>query len=220
VDSAAERAASAHRFLRQVLEAGEVPLNDGLALLGLPRLRLGLPRLLRAQDTVRDGAAWHETRCRGGRASLRSSISHCASSCFSCSFTWSARRPASAAPPAVDASIALAAAAVSLSLGSAMPSPGRHCHSTPSLTVIDCHSFGIHRLILLSLLSFSGETTVSPSASDASLLELGLQRRHVAAELQHLGLQQPRAVETFSRRPAYISFVILRVTYTKRRLNG
>jgi hypothetical protein len=33
-------------------------------------------------------------------------------------------------------------------------SPGRHCRSTLSLTVIGCHSFRIHTLILLPLLSF------------------------------------------------------------------
>ena len=35
-------------------------------------------------------------------------------------------------------------------------SPGRHCHSTLSLSVIDCHSLGIHQyvVILLSWLSF------------------------------------------------------------------
>ena len=40
--------------------------------------------------------------------------------------------------------------------------PGRHRHSTLTLTVIGCYSVGIHTLILLSLLSFSVKMTVSP----------------------------------------------------------
>ena len=45
-------------------------------------------------------------------------------------------------------------------------SPGRHCHSTLSLTVIGCHSLGIYILVvvLLSLLSFSVKMTVLPWA--------------------------------------------------------
>jgi hypothetical protein len=39
---------------------------------------------------------------------------------------------------------------------------GRHCHSALPLTVIDCHSLGIYTVILLSLLSFSVEVTLSP----------------------------------------------------------
>ena len=39
--------------------------------------------------------------------------------------------------------------------------PGRHCHSTRSLSVIDCHSLGIYTVILLPLLSFFVEMTVS-----------------------------------------------------------
>ena len=42
---------------------------------------------------------------------------------------------------------------------------GRPCHSTLSLTVTDCHSLGIYKVILLSLLSFSVEMTVSPLAT-------------------------------------------------------
>jgi hypothetical protein len=49
-------------------------------------------------------------------------------------------------------------------MNSFLPSPGWHCHSTLTLTVIDCHSFRIYTLILLSLLSFSVKMTVSPSA--------------------------------------------------------
>jgi hypothetical protein len=43
-------------------------------------------------------------------------------------------------------------------------SPGRHCHSTLSLTAIDPHSLGIYTATLLSLLSFSAKMTVSPLA--------------------------------------------------------
>ena len=39
-------------------------------------------------------------------------------------------------------------------------SPGRHCHSTLSLAVIDCSSLGIYTVILLSLLSLSAKMTV------------------------------------------------------------
>jgi ABC-type multidrug transport system fused ATPase/permease subunit len=42
------------------------------------------------------------------------------------------------------------------------PSPGRHCHSTLTLAVIDCHSLGIYTVILLPLLSCSAKMTVSP----------------------------------------------------------
>ena len=38
--------------------------------------------------------------------------------------------------------------------GTGEASRGRHCHSTLSLTVVGCHSLGIHILVLLSLLSF------------------------------------------------------------------
>jgi hypothetical protein len=57
-----------------------------------------------------------------------------------------------------------------------LPSPGRHCHSTLSLAVIDCHSLGIYILILLPLLSFlpKSKMTVSPLAILAPLgVELG-----------------------------------------------
>jgi hypothetical protein len=43
-----------------------------------------------------------------------------------------------------------------------MPSPGRHCHRTPSLTAIDCHCLGIYTVTLLSLLSLSIKMRVSP----------------------------------------------------------
>jgi myosin-7 len=43
-------------------------------------------------------------------------------------------------------------------------SPGRHCHSTLSLSVIGCHSLGIYTVILLSLLSLSAKMTASPLA--------------------------------------------------------
>jgi hypothetical protein len=39
-------------------------------------------------------------------------------------------------------------------------SPGRHCHSTLSSTVIDWHSVGIYTVVLLSLLSFSAKMYV------------------------------------------------------------
>jgi hypothetical protein len=41
-------------------------------------------------------------------------------------------------------------------------SPWRHCHSTRSLTAIDCHSLGIYTVVLLPLLPFSVEMKVSP----------------------------------------------------------
>jgi hypothetical protein len=40
--------------------------------------------------------------------------------------------------------------------------PGRHCHSTLSLTAIGCHCLGIYKIILLSLLSFSVKSRVAP----------------------------------------------------------
>jgi hypothetical protein len=43
-------------------------------------------------------------------------------------------------------------------------SPGRHCHSTLSWTVIDRHSLGIYTVILRSLLLCSDKMTVSPWA--------------------------------------------------------
>ena len=39
-------------------------------------------------------------------------------------------------------------------------SQGRHCHSTLSVTVIDCHSLGIYTVILHPLLLFSVKMTV------------------------------------------------------------
>ena len=47
----------------------------------------------------------------------------------------------------------------------AADSPGRHSHSTPSSTVVDCPSLGVDTLILLPLLSFSVEMAVSPLAT-------------------------------------------------------
>ena len=46
-------------------------------------------------------------------------------------------------------------------------SPGRHCHSTLPLAVIDCHCLGIYTVILLPLLSFSAKMIVSPWARRA-----------------------------------------------------
>ena len=46
----------------------------------------------------------------------------------------------------------------------APPSPGRHCHDALPLTVIDRHPLGIYTVILLLLLSFYVEMTVSPWA--------------------------------------------------------
>ena len=54
------------------------------------------------------------------------------------------------------------AAYAALVTGTKVGSPGRHCHSTLSLTVIDCHSLGIGALILLSSLPFSATMRVSP----------------------------------------------------------
>ena len=44
------------------------------------------------------------------------------------------------------------------------PSPGRHCHSTLSVSVIGCHSLGIYTVVLLSSLPFSVRMTASPRA--------------------------------------------------------
>jgi hypothetical protein len=44
-------------------------------------------------------------------------------------------------------------------------SPGRHCHSILSLTVIDWHCLGMYTVVWLPLLSFSVEMAVSPLAS-------------------------------------------------------
>ena len=46
--------------------------------------------------------------------------------------------------------------------GAHQASPGGHCHSTPSLAAIGCHSLGVYTVILLSLLSFFAEVTVLP----------------------------------------------------------
>jgi hypothetical protein len=40
-----------------------------------------------------------------------------------------------------------------------------HCHSTPPLAVIGCHSLGVHILILLSLLSFRSTRQLSAVAT-------------------------------------------------------
>ena len=55
-------------------------------------------------------------------------------------------------------------------------SPGRHCHSTRSLAVVECHSLGIYTLILLSLLSFSVKMTVSPWARQQQQARRGRER--------------------------------------------
>ena len=43
--------------------------------------------------------------------------------------------------------------------GGGATSPGRHCHSTQSLTAIDCHSLGLYTGILLALLPLSVKIT-------------------------------------------------------------
>jgi hypothetical protein len=43
-------------------------------------------------------------------------------------------------------------------------SPGRHCHSTLSMTVIDCHPSGTHTVILRAPLPFSVNMTAPPRA--------------------------------------------------------
>ena len=52
-------------------------------------------------------------------------------------------------------------------------SPGRHCHFTLSLAAVDCRSIGIYTVILLSLLSFFAEMTVSPVARRAAVADVG-----------------------------------------------
>jgi hypothetical protein len=48
--------------------------------------------------------------------------------------------------------------ALALDLGVKVRASGQHCHPTLSFyTAIDCHSLGIHILILLSLLSFQSK---------------------------------------------------------------
>ena len=58
--------------------------------------------------------------------------------------------------------MAVLAAGLTLVTGACIP--GRHCHSTLSMTVIGYHSVGICTVILLALLSFSVKMTVSPMA--------------------------------------------------------
>ena len=69
-------------------------------------------------------------------------------------------------------------------------SPGRHCHSTLSLTAIHCHSLAICTVIVLSLLSVSAQITVPPVA-----------RQHGAAQGLHgepRRRDQPAAVDVRS----------------------
>ena len=48
-------------------------------------------------------------------------------------------------------------------------SQGQHCHSTPSLTVIDRHCLGIYTVILLSLLSFRSKRQCRPGIVTAGV---------------------------------------------------
>jgi hypothetical protein len=50
--------------------------------------------------------------------------------------------------------VALCAPLIVLGSKTSLASPGQHCHSTLSLAVIGCHSFGIYTIILPSFLSF------------------------------------------------------------------
>ena len=67
-------------------------------------------------------------------------------------------------PPAPSRAARAATATSARAASRSAPSPGRHCHSTLSLAVIDRHSLGIYTVILLPLLPFSVKMTVSPWA--------------------------------------------------------
>jgi hypothetical protein len=75
-------------------------------------------------------------------------------------------------------------------------SHGRHCHSTPSLTVIGCHSSVIYVLILLPVLSVSVEMAVLPVLSvsvDVAVPPRAGRLPHDAVEGRLVrGLQAPR----------------------------
>jgi hypothetical protein len=75
--------------------------------------------------------------------------------------------------------------------GAAPSSPGRHCHSTPSLAVIDVHSLGIYTTILLSLRSLSVKMTVSPWATLARPLMRALAGRLAESQEGRLGGHEP-----------------------------
>jgi hypothetical protein len=76
----------------------------------------------------------------------------------------------------------------------AVPSPGRHCHSTLPLAVIGCHSFGIYIVILLSL-PCSIKMTVPPRASGArrQCVESSRPRQRLRLEQRAHGVLRGRA---------------------------
>jgi hypothetical protein len=80
-------------------------------------------------------------------------------------------------------------------------SPGRHCHSTSSLTAVDCHSLGIYILILLLLLSLAVKMTVSPMATPTAPAEAP------ARKIRSLLSAPGHAGKTHSRWPEFwVSF--------------
>jgi hypothetical protein len=73
-------------------------------------------------------------------------------------------------------------------------SPGRHRHSTPSLTAVGCHPGGIHTVALLSLLSLSAEMTDLPVATAGRRRGAGGGRpRHGGEHAARGGLRVPEA---------------------------
>ena len=72
-------------------------------------------------------------------------------------------------------------------LPTAQASLGRHCHSTLSLAVVDCHSLGIYEIVMLPLLSFSAKMTVSPRLAQAV---------RVTVELLHFATGEADVVST------------------------
>jgi hypothetical protein len=82
-----------------------------------------------------------------------------------------------------------------------VPSPGKHCHSTLSLTVIGCHSLDMHTVTLQPLLPFSVKMTVSTTASRALRTELSrepgalLARRALAVADVDVPLPGPETAE-------------------------
>ena len=66
-------------------------------------------------------------------------------------------------------------------------SPGRHCHSTRSLTAIGGHPVGIHTVVLPSSPSFPVKTTVPPRATQQTRA-----RADAAGRLARPGAAVPR----------------------------
>ena len=104
---------------------------------------------------------WHRRRAAGQSCTAASKLA----------------RPAPTWPRALrsrSASILVSATArrpvAAIPMDAAWRSPGRHCHSTLSSTIIDCHSLGMHMIILLPLLSFSVKMIALPRAILARLV--------------------------------------------------